>query len=133
MGILKNILILNAGTRNVLVQNFKQTTRNQCKIIVTDSFQLAPALYDADKYYVTKRWDEDGYLDEIKQICIEENIGLILSLVDPELELLANKKNIFEQMGIIVSIADEKIIKASYDKWETQEFLKNNDYNTISS
>lgn len=133
MGILKNILILNAGTRNVLVQNFKQTIHKQCNIIVTDSYRLAPALYDADKCYVTKRWDEDGYWDEIKQICIKENVGLILSLVDPELELLASQKKTFEQMGIIPNIADEKTVKATYDKMETQKFLKKNHYNSIAS
>ena len=53
---MKNILILNAGTRNKLIKDFKKDLDDRVKIIATDSFYLAPALYEADKYYVTKRW-----------------------------------------------------------------------------
>lgn len=133
MGILRNLLVLNAGTRDTLIQNFLKSAGGKCQIIVTDNYELAPALYEVPKHYVTKRWNEDGYWDEIEAICERENIGLVLSLVDPELELLAKRKSRFNEKGILVNIGDEDVIAAAYDKYETLRYLKNNNYSWIKS
>lgn len=130
---MKNILILNAGTRDILIKNFLETCNGRCQIITTDSYVLAPALYETPKHYVTKRWDEEGYWNEIEAICRKENVGLILSLVDPELELLARQKSRFSEMDILVNIGEENIIKATFDKFETLEYLRKNGYHWIKS
>ena len=133
MGFLKNILLLNAGTRNTLIQDFYRTVNGRCEIIATDSYELAPAIYETQKQYITKRWDEDGYWDDIVDICKKENIGLILTLVDPEIELLAERKKIFEDMGILVSVADVETIHDTFDKYRTMSFVKQHGYNWIKS
>lgn len=133
MGILKNILLLNAGTRNTLIRDFYKTVNNRCSIIATDNYELAPAIYETQKQYVTKRWNEEGYWDEIVSICRIENIGLILSLVDPELESLSEHKKMFEDMGILVSIADVETIRDTFDKYKTLSFIKHHGYNWIKS
>lgn len=133
MEILKNILILNAGTRNTLIQNFLKTIDGKCQVITTDNFELAPALYEVSKHYITKKWYEKGYWEEIEDICINENIGLILSLIDSELELLAKRKQRFAELGILVNISSEDVIKTAFDKHRTLEFLKKNNYYWIKS
>ena len=35
--------------------------------MATDCSELAPALYDADKYFIVPRIDEEGYLDQYFQ------------------------------------------------------------------
>jgi len=131
--VLKNILILNAGTRNTLIQNFLETIDGRCQVITTDNFELAPALYEVPKHYITKKWYEEGYWKDIEDICINEDIGLVLSLIDSELELLAKRKQIFDKMGILVNISSENVIKTAFDKYKTFEFLKKNNYNFIKS
>ncbi len=133
MEVLKNILILNAGTRNTLIQNFLETIDGRCQVITTDNFELAPALYEVPKHYITKKWYEEGYWKDIEDICINEDIGLVLSLIDSELELLAKRKQIFDKMGILVNISSENVIKTAFDKYKTFEFLKKNNYNFIKS
>lgn len=130
---MKNILILNAGTRDTLIQNFLKTVDGRCNIITTDSYELAPALYETTKQYVTKKWDEPGYWEDIEDICVKENIGLIASLVDPELELLANHKKRFEKKGILVNIGDEATVKAAFDKYQTLCFIKEHGFNWIKT
>ncbi len=130
---MKNILILNAGTRNTLIQNFLETIDGRCQVITTDNFELAPALYEVPKHYITKKWYEEGYWKDIEDICINEDIGLVLSLIDSELELLAKRKQIFDKMGILVNISSENVIKTAFDKYKTFEFLKKNNYNFIKS
>lgn len=130
---MKNILILNAGTRNILVRDFINTVAGKCEIVTTDSFDLAPALYETEKQYVTKRWDEEGYWDQIEEICTKENIGLIVSLVDPELELLSFQRERFEKRGILLNTSKESTIRAAFDKYETLSFIKRHKYNWIPS
>lgn len=130
---LKNILVLNAGTRNTLIQDFIKTVNGRCQVIVTDSYHLAPALYEGERHYITKRWDEKGYWDEIESICIHENVGLVLSLVDPELELLAARRRKFNEMGIMVNIGSEEVVKATFDKYKILEYLRESDYAWIKS
>lgn len=130
---MKNILLLNAGTRNKLVQYFKESLAGRAKVVATDSYYLAPAIYEADKHYVTRHWDETGYWDEIIQICKEEQIGLVLSLVDPELEILAKHKSELDRMGILVNSAKEETVHACFDKYEVLCFLKKNGYSWIKT
>ena len=130
---MKNILILNAGTRDRLVRDFKESVDGKAKIIATDSYELAPAIYEADRYYVTKRWDEAGYWEEVIQICREEQVGLILSLIDPELELLARHREELKQLGILANSAEEKVVHDCFDKYQVLRFLKEKKYPWIKT
>ena len=78
-----NILILSAGTRNKIVQYFKKTIGNNGRVIATDMSNLAPAIYEADKFYQVPRMTDEGYIDVIFDICKKEKIKGILTLIDP--------------------------------------------------
>ena len=58
-----NVLILSVGTRNKIVQYFKASLAGMGNIVAADMDRLAPALYDADKYYIVPPMEDDGYLD----------------------------------------------------------------------
>jgi carbamoyl-phosphate synthase large subunit len=47
-----NILLLSVGTRNKIVQYFRNAFHGQGNVIATDMSQLAPALYEANRYYI---------------------------------------------------------------------------------
>ena len=47
-----NILILSAGTRNKIVQYFRDTLEGIGRVVATDASPLAPAIYEASKYYI---------------------------------------------------------------------------------
>ena len=97
-----NILILSAGTRNKVVQYFKRTIGEDGLVIATDMSPVAPAVYDADKFYQVPRMTADGYIDVIFDICKKEKITAVLSLIDPELSLLAAHKDAFAALGVTV-------------------------------
>ena len=90
-----NILILSSGTRNKVVQYFKKALAGSGRVICTDMSSLAPSLYEADKFYTVPRMTAPGYIDVILDICKKEAIGGVLSLIDPELSLLAENKDKF--------------------------------------
>ena len=128
-----NILILSAGTRNKIVQYFKRNLENRGLVIATDCSTLAPAIYEADKYFIVPPMVEEGYLDRIIEICREEKISGVLSLIDPELSLIAANKDRFEAVGTRVVGSSYELCELSLDKFQMFHWLSAHGYNCSKS
>lgn len=128
-----NVLILSCGTRNKVVQYFKKELSGKGLVLATDCSELAPALYEADKHFIVPRMNEKEYLDVILSICKENNIKAVLSLIDPELILLAEHKHTFLEIGTMPIVSDLDVVKMSYDKYEMFEYLIQNGIKTVKS
>lgn len=128
-----NLLILSAGTRNKVVQYFKRAFTGIGCVIATDMSPLAPALYEADKYYIVPRMTDDGYLDVILDICRKEKIDGVLSLIDPELSLIAANKERFNALGTTVIGSSYELCEMSLDKMQMYNWLKTHGYNCARS
>lgn len=128
-----NILILSAGTRNKIVQYFKKTLGENGKVIVTDMSTIAPAIYEADKYYIVPRITEPGYIDIILDICKKENISGVLSLIDPELSLLAENEDKFKNIGTTVIGSSYELCERALDKMQMFQWLRSHGYNCAKS
>lgn len=129
----KNILILSVGTRNKVVQYFKQNFDGFGKVVVTDMSLYAPAIYEADKFYQVPCMTSDGYIDVIFDICKKENISAIMSLIDPELSLLAKYAKQFEDIGVKVIGSTYELCERCLDKWEMYTWLKSHGYKCARS
>lgn len=123
-----NILILSAGTRNKIVQYFKKAVGEKGNVVTTDCSKIAPALYEADKHYIVPRITEEGYIDVILDICRKEEIHGVLSLIDPELSLIAKHKARFEQVGTQVIGSSYDLCERTLDKMETYRWLSARHY-----
>lgn len=128
-----NILILSCGTRNKIVQYFRRELEEKGNVIATDCSDLAPALYEADRHYIVPRMTDDGYIDVIFDICKKEKITGVLSLIDPELSLLAEHKEDFEKLGVAVIGSSYKICEMSLNKMQMFEWLTTHGYNAAKS
>lgn len=128
-----NILILSAGTRNKIVQYFKKALRGRGKVIATDMSELAPAVYEADKFYQVPRMTAPGYLDVVFDICKKEQITAVLSLIDPELSLLAKHTDEFKELGVTVIGSSYELCERSLDKYEMYKWLLEHGYKCAKS
>ena len=128
-----NILILAAGTRNKIVQYFKRAIGDSGKVIATDASLLAPAIYDADKYYIVPNITEPGYIDIILDICKKEKINGVLSLIDPELSLLAANEEKFEALGVTIIGSSYDLCEMALDKMQMYRWLVDHGYNCAKS
>lgn len=128
-----NILILSCGTRNKIIQYFKKELAGKGKVIATDCSELAPALYEADKYYIVPRIDEDGYIDRLLSICKENGIKAVISLIDPELTILAKHKEEFLKIGSMPIVSDLNVVETAFDKYRMYQFLIENNFKTAKS
>lgn len=128
-----NILILSAGTRNKVVQYFKKALSDKGCVIATDCSDIAPAIYDADKYYIVPRMSAPGYLDVVLDICRREKVDGVLSLIDPELSLLAEHKAEFEAVGATVIGSSYELCEMSLDKFQMYHWLFSHGYKCAKS
>lgn len=128
-----NVLILAAGTRNKIVQYFCRTFKGSGNVIATDTSTLAPAIYDADRYYIVPPITEPGYIDIILDICKKEKIDGVLSLIDPELSLLAENEDKFREAGTTVIGSPYELCELALDKFEMFKWLREHNYNCARS
>lgn len=123
-----NLLILSCGTRDKIIQYFKRAFGTEGKIIATDCSPYAPALYEADKHYIVPRITEPGYIDVIFDICKKEEIKGVISLIDPELSLIAKHKNEFEALGVTVIESSYELCERTLNKWEMYQWMTKHNY-----
>ena len=123
-----NILILSAGTRNKVVQYFKKAIGENGTVVATDMSELAPAVYEADAFYKVPRITDEGYIDVIFDICKKEHIDGVLSLIDPELSLLAKHRDEFSALGVTVIGSSYTLCERALDKMEMFAWLTAHGY-----
>lgn len=128
-----NVLILSVGTRNKIVQYFKKALEGVGRVIATDCSSLAPAIYEADKYYIVPKMTEPGYLAEILEICRKEKVNGVLSLIDPELSLLAGHKEDFQAVGTTVIGSSYALCEMALDKFQMFTWLIEHGYRCAKS
>ena len=128
-----NILILSAGTRNKIVKYFKKAVGDNGLVVATDMIDIAPAVYEADKFYRVPHISTPGYIDIVLDICKKENIDGVLSLIDPELSLLAANSDKFAEIGVTVIGSSYELCEMALDKMQMYNWLKNHGYNCARS
>lgn len=128
-----NILLLSSGTRNKIVQYFKKALAGNGNVICTDMSNLAPSIYEADKFYIVPRMSDPNYLDMILDICQREKIDGVLSLIDPELSLLADNKDKFASIGTTIIGSSYELCERSLDKMQMFNWLVEHGYNCARS
>ena len=127
-----NILVTSAGRRVKIVEYFKnEVVHHKGKVVVTDCDPNAPALYFADDYEIVPRIDHKDYIASLIEVCKKHDIEAVISLIDPELEVLANNKEQFEDHKIKLILSPKEFVDISFDKYKTYEYLNNKGIPTV--
>lgn len=128
-----NILITSAGTRNKVIQYFKENFNGIGNVIATDMSDIAPAIYDADKFFLTPKIDDENYIDKLIEICKKEKVSAVFSLIDPELSLIAKNKDRFLAIGVIPIVSKYEVVELAFDKYEMYKYLISNGFKTAKT
>lgn len=126
-----NILILSCGTRDLLVRYFRNAGFD--KVIGADCSELAPALYEADKYYIIPRMKEAGYFDAIMEICHREKVTAVLPLQEEELILISANRERFEREGIRVIVSEPEVLQLCRNKYLFLEHMRKHGIPVLNS
>jgi len=119
-----NILVTSVGKRVELLRYFKAELAGiGGKLVGADRDRMAPGLNFTDFSYVIPGIYDQDYLPRLLDICRKEQIKAVLSLIDPELSVLAHNRALFEQAGVCLVIPGAEAVEACYDKYATQALL----------
>lgn len=123
-----NILILSAGTRDLVVRYFRQALAGRGSVVATDMSPLAPAIYEADRHYIVPPMRDPKYLSVILDIVRREEIDGVISLIDPELSLLAAHESEFRALGCRVVGSSYACCELALDKYQMYLWLRDHGY-----
>lgn len=119
-----NILMCSVGRRCELIKDFRSSMEVGGKIVATDNSPYAPALYFADKTYIVPRITDPSYIDILLSICDKEKIQAVMTLIDPEIAILSENRDVFEKRGILMLVPYLETAKMCFDKFEMFQHLE---------
>ena len=118
-----NIMILSAGTRNKIVQFYKEALRERDKItgeksliIATDCSPYAPALYDADVAEIVPPMTAEGYFGTVRDLVKKHEVRGLFSLIDPELSLVAKHADELRALSCEPLISPYEVVETAFHK-----------------
>ena len=103
------------------------------RIIAADKSSFSPALYEADAHYIIPGIDEAGYIEAVTEICRKEKINAVLSLIDPELSVLAENREVLAETGAVFVASGPEQIRTAYDKKLMNEWLAKHGYSRAAA
>lgn len=128
---MNNILFCSVGRRAKLLKNFKESMNGSGRIIATDMSPVAPALFFADESHLVPRITSPDYYERVKEICRKSDAKAITTLIDPEIELLANYHSELQSMGVLPLCPADWTAHLCFDKYEMFRHLRSKGVRTV--
>jgi len=124
---MSNILILSAGRRVALVRAFQVELKKKFPFSKVYTAEANPEWSSAcrvsDEFFTIPRVDNDNYINSIFELCIKNEIKLVIPTIDTELLVLSSAKNIFSLNNIQIIVSDLHLISKCRDKRLTNLFF----------
>jgi len=124
-----NILITSAGRRVSLVSYFQKEAKEllgaSAKVFTTDLYpEMSSACLTSDKGFKVGRFTDPDYMDVLLELCLKNDVKLIIPTIDTELLLLAQHRDKFLVHGIHSIVSDEAFITCCRDKRNMNAFFE---------
>ena len=127
----KNILFCSVGRRARLLMDFRQSMNGCGRLVATDLSPVAPALFFADETYLVPRITAPDYFDHVLDICDKSKVKAITTLIDPEIEILANHRKELLAKGVLPLCPADWTAHLCFDKYEMFRHLHDKRVRTV--
>lgn len=116
----QNVLLTSAGRRGLLVQIFQRELGSllpTASVFATDlKPEISSACQLADRSFRVLPIADSGYIDQLLEICVKHEVGLVVPTIDTELMLLAESRERFLQHGVHVIVSQPELVRQCRDK-----------------
>lgn len=120
------ILFTGVGRRVELVQAFRNAAfalNKSLKIYGADMAGTAPALAYCDHTKKVCAMRDADYIPQLIDICKKNRIDIVIPTIDTDLQVLADNKTAFEDIGSMVLISSPEMIRICRNKNFTSQFF----------
>jgi carbamoyl-phosphate synthase large subunit len=114
-----NVLLTSAGRRVELLRAFVKAQAQlglNGHVVAVDANPLAPALQETTHRYVVPRINDSAYIPHLRDICRDEDVGLIFPTIDPDIPILAEHRPEFESVGAKAMVVGPDAAETAADK-----------------
>ncbi len=121
-----NVLFTCIGRRVSLLEGFRQAAGQlglRAAMLSTETTPLSSALQLCDRRFIVDKVNHPDYLRQLLDIVKSNGVHLIVPTVDLDLQLLADNKPRFEQLGCRVLVSAPDVVHICQDKRRTYEYL----------
>ena len=112
------ILMTGAGAPGYpsILNCLRNNGERELFIVGVDMNPMATCRLKVDKFYQVPVASDPVFIDKVLEICKEEKIQVLISIVTRDVELFAAAKNRFGEVGTIVSVMDYKPLHIANNK-----------------
>jgi len=125
---MKNILITSSGRRVSLVKAFQFELKKifpNSKVYTADlNPKWSSACRVSDGFFTLPKVDSENYVESILDICLKNEVKIVIPTIDTELLILSSFKDQFLQKNIQIVISDHDLILNCRDKRKTNDIFK---------
>ncbi len=120
---MSNVLLTCVGRRNYLVRFFQQALGGQGRVFAADASGDAAGMQEAERAFLLPPISHPRYIPHLESLCVRNEVRLLVSLNDLELELLSHHRGEFDARGVTVVVSPTQVIRTCFDKLETARRL----------
>lgn len=131
---MRDVTVLITACGNVYMPGTAASVKNNgernIRLIGADMNHDDTILQMFDQYYQVPRGDDPGYADAILDICIKEQVDVVIPIMSVELETLAKHADKFAKAGVVLSVSDLEPLQIANDKLALLKFMQDNNIPT---
>ena len=116
------ILLSSVGRRGYLVKFFREALSPRDEVWGGDCSPYASSFADCHHAVLLPEVSAPDYAETLLRLCKQWGIDMVVPLIDPELEVLAGRREEFYRQGIMVVVSPTQTIDIGFDKYLTYEF-----------
>ena len=113
------------------MMDFRRSLAGRGRVVATDNWSVAPALFLADRMYMVPRLNDPSYMETVLEICEKEDIKAVTSFIDPEIEILSAHREVFLSKGILPLCPSRETAHLCFDKYEMFRHLSSKGVRTV--
>ncbi|WP_255477300.1 ATP-grasp domain-containing protein [Synechococcus sp. BIOS-U3-1] len=122
------ILITSAGRRGELIKIWKKsalsTLGSEARIYSCDlNPSLSAACQLADQSFKSVQCTEPDYPAQILELCLANDIKMVIPTIDTELQVLAESREAFDAAGVQLVVSDPGLVRLCRDKRRTADLF----------
>lgn len=124
------ILLSCIGRRGYIADYFRPHLHFNDSIIGTGNSKYTPGFKNCDFSFILPDIVSPDYIPALIALCREQKIDALISLLDPDINVISKHLEDFRSIGVTPIIPNQSVNDICFDKYLTYLFLKEKGFNT---
>ena len=124
------ILLSCIGRRGYIADYFRPHLHIDDSIISIGNSEMTPGFKHCDVSFVVPDITTSDYIPTLINLCRKQKVDALLSLLDPDIDILSRHLDDFRNINVTPIIPDSSVNDICFDKYQTYKFLQANGFNT---